>query len=222
MSLFDTGRCGVKICGITNEADAWMCIAAGADALGFNFYSGSKRFIDPCEALPWIDKLAGRIRRVAVVVNADLGLLKILRDSACFELIQFHGDEAPADCLEGGGEQWIRAVRAKDHSALLQGLEYSTSDLLLDAWSPLAFGGTGDLADWQMVADFVSNHPAKNFILAGGLTPVNVAAAIQTVRPSGVDVAGGVESSPRKKDPLLVNRFISAVQGCSRFSGVSP
>ena len=221
MSLFDAGRIGVKICGITNESDASMCIAAGADALGFNFYAGSKRFIEPTESLPWIRNLAGRVRRVAVVVNADEQLLKCLRDSGCFEFIQFHGDEKPSECLAGGGDAWIRAVRAKDHAALSQGLQYATPDLLLDAWSPLAFGGTGDLADWQMLADFISNQPERNFILAGGLTPANVAEAIQAVGPCGVDVAGGVESSPRKKDLVLVSRFIAAAVGSSPFSRVS-
>ena len=82
-------------------------------------------------------------------------------------------------------------------------------------------GGTGDLADWQMLADFISNQPGRNFILAGGLTPANVAEAIQAVGPCGVDVAGGVESSPRKKDPVLVSRFIAAAVGSSPFSRVS-
>ena len=215
MSLFDLGRVGVKICGITSESDACMCIDAGADALGFNFYAGSKRFIEPSESLPWIRGLEGRVKRVAVVVNADRPLLKCLRDSGCFEFIQFHGDENPAECIAEGGDGWIRAVRAKDYAALSQGLQYATRDLLLDAWSPLAFGGTGDLADWQMLADFISNQPERNFILAGGLSPANVADAIQSVSPCGVDVAGGVESSPRKKDPVLVARFISAVLGSS-------
>ena len=199
-----------------------MCIDAGATALGFNFYAGSKRFIDPCESLPWIKKLTGSVRRVAVVVNAEVDLLARLQDSGCFEFIQFHGDESPAECVAQGGENWIRAVRAKDHATLLAGLEYSTPALLLDAWSPLAFGGTGNQADWKMLAAFVSGHAARNCILAGGLTPDNVADAIRVVAPCGVDVAGGVESSPRKKDPLLVKRVISAVEGCPPLSGISP
>lgn len=194
-----------------------MCIDAGADALGFNFYSGSKRFIEPDESFDWIDGLSGSVERVAVVVNPTESLLQKLAGSGCFEFVQFHGDEKPAECAERWGGQWIRAVRAKDRAALNHGLEYATPNILLDAWSPFAFGGTGDLADWNMLASFIAANPDRQFILAGGLNPENVADAIRVVPASGVDVAGGVESSPRKKDSRLVRRFISAVGGGLQF-----
>lgn len=220
MRFFESGRIGVKICGITNEADAHLCIEAGAGALGFNFYSGSKRFIDPEESLDWIRALEGKLDRVAVVVNADPHLISKLRDSGCFEFIQFHGDETPEDCLASGVKDWIRAVRVKDAATLEAALGYSTPHLLLDAWSPLAYGGTGGVADWRMLKDFVSRNPARNFVLAGGLTPENVAEAIRTVGPAAVDVAGGVESSARKKDPHLVKAFLEAVTAASNFEGI--
>lgn len=210
MRLFESGRIGVKICGITNEADAHLCIEAGVGALGFNFYSGSKRFIDPEESLGWIRRLEGMTDRVAVVVNANPGLMTQLRDSGCFEFIQFHGDETPEHCLASGAKDWIRAVRVKDVAALDAARGYSTPHLLLDAWSPLAYGGTGGVADWQMLKDFVARNSSRHFVLAGGLTPENVAEAIRTVRPAAVDVAGGVEASARKKDPQLVRAFIDA------------
>jgi phosphoribosylanthranilate isomerase len=218
--FFESRRIGVKICGITNEADALLCIEAGVDALGFNFYSGSKRFIDLEESLDWIRSLEGKVDRVAVVVNADPHLLERLRDSGCFEFIQFHGDETPEHCLASGAKDWIRAVRVKDAAALNAALGYSTPHLLLDAWSPLAYGGTGGVADWRMLKDFVATNPTRNCVLAGGLTPDNVAEAIRIVEPAAVDVAGGVESSPRKKDPYLVRAFMDAATGAFNPGGI--
>jgi len=206
--LFDSARVGVKICGITSEDDASLCIEEGADALGFNFFPGSKRFIELGESIEWIRRLEGRVDRVAVVVNADEALLARLRGAGCFDLIQFHGEETPLDCESSGFRQWMRAVRAKDRETLAESLKYKTPHLLLDAWSPLAFGGTGQTADWEMIGDFSAIHSARQFVLAGGLTPGNVAEAIRVVVPAAVDVAGGVESSPRKKDRDLVRLFI--------------
>ncbi len=208
MRLFDSDRVGVKICGITNEADASMCIEEGADALGFNYFPGSKRYIDFEESVEWICRLEGRIDRVAVVVNADEALLAMLRESGCFDLIQYHGEETPLHCEASGFRQWMRAVRAKDRETLEEALKYKTPHLLLDAWSPLAFGGTGEKADWAMIRSFSSMHLSRQFVLAGGLNPENVADAIRVVVPAAVDVAGGVESGPRKKDRDLVRRFI--------------
>lgn len=222
MRLFDSGRVGVKICGITNAADAAMCIDAGAGALGFNFYIGSKRFIDPAKSFEWIRSLERSVDRVAVVVNADADLLSRLRDSGCFEFIQFHGDESPAECMACGAQDWIRAVRVKDTSSLDAVLDFSTPHLLLDAWSPAAYGGTGHVADWKMIRDFVSRNSARKFVLAGGLAPGNVSEAIRIVRPAAVDVAGGVESEPRRKDALLVKAFIKAAAGGSSLEGDSP
>jgi len=220
--LFDSGRVGVKICGITNEADAAMCIDAGAGALGFNFYSGSKRFIDPEQSFEWIRLLEKTVDRVAVVVNADADLLSRLRDSGCFEFIQFHGDESAAECMVCGAQDWIRAVRVKDTSALDAALDFATPHLLLDAWSPAAYGGTGHVADWKMLSEFVRRNSARKFVLAGGLTPRNVSEAIRIVRPSAVDVAGGVESEPRRKDAVLVKAFIYAAARGSYLEGDSP
>ena len=220
MRLFDSDRVGVKICGITNEADALLCIEEGADALGFNFFPGSKRFIELAESVEWIRGLQGRIDRVAVVVNADEALLARLRGAGCFELIQFHGEETPQDCESSGFRQWMRAVRAKDRETLEEALKYNTPHLLLDAWSPLAFGGTGEKADWAMIRSFSSTHPSRQFVLAGGLIPENVAEAIRVVVPAAVDVAGGVESGPRKKDRDLIRRFIQEARG-ALFSAAS-
>ena len=199
-----------------------MCIEAGVGALGFNFYPGSKRFIEPEKSLDWIRSLEKTVDRVAVLVNADADLLSRVRDSGCFEFIQFHGDELPTDCLNCGAKDWIRAVRVKDTSALDAALAFSTPYLLLDAWSAAAYGGTGHVADWNLLSDFVRRNSVRRFLLAGGLTPENVTEAIRAVRPAVVDVAGGVESEPRRKDAVLVKAFIKAAALGSQAAGDSP
>jgi len=211
MRLFgpDPGR--VKICGITCETDARLCIEAGSSALGFNFYPGSSRHVST-DALAWIHDLAGMADRVAVVVNAPPELLRTLVASGCFEMIQFHGDETPDQCAAPGAPVWMKAIRAKDRASLDNSNQFDTPHILIDAWSPGAYGGTGQTADWKMLADFATANPARKFVLAGGLAPHNVAEAIRSVRPAAVDVAGGVESSPGRKDPAKVRDFLQAAR----------
>jgi phosphoribosylanthranilate isomerase len=213
MNFLEPGRpVQVKICGITTEEDALMAIDAGADALGFNFFSGSKRYISFGENQAWIASLAGRAFRVAVVVNAAKDELDALRDSGCFEAVQFHGDETPELCADAGFPVWIRAVRVENEESLASALRYDTPHLLLDKWSAVAYGGTGRSVDWESAAEFVAAHPARRVILAGGLNPENVGQAIRTVRPHAVDTASGVESSPGRKDRLRVTNFIQAAR----------
>ena len=212
MRLFDVPAPRVKICGITSETDALMCAEAGADALGFNFYSGSKRYIDPSVSLGWIAKLEGAADRVAVVVNATPELVNLLWKSECFEMIQFHGDESPTQCAMSGVTSWMKAIRVRDDESLAEANRFTTPHILLDSWSPAAYGGTGKTADWKMIGAFVAEHPEHRFVLAGGLNPSNVAEAIRVVRPAAVDVAGGVEESPGKKDPAKVRAFLQAVR----------
>jgi phosphoribosylanthranilate isomerase len=211
MRLFGPEPGRVKICGITTEADARLCIEAGVSALGFNFYLGSSRHIS-IDALPWIRGLEGLVDRVAVVVNAPADLLQTLIASGCFEMIQFHGDETPDQCASAGAAVWMKAIRAKDRASLDDSRLFETPRILLDAWSPSAYGGTGQTADWKMLADFVAGNPSRQFVLAGGLNPGNVADAIRSVRPAAVDVAGGVESAPGRKDPAKVRDFLQAAR----------
>jgi phosphoribosylanthranilate isomerase len=208
MSFFVPGPLRVKICGITNPADAAMAVEAGADALGFNFFPGSKRFIPFAENRDWIAALKGRVDRVAVVVNASDGELKELRESGCFEAVQFHGDEPPADCAAAGFSRWMRAVRVKDEESAAQIAAYATPFVLIDAWSPAAYGGTGERLNWDLAREIVLAHRDRNLVLAGGLTPYNVRDAVRIARPFGVDVAGGVEIDPRHKDEYLTREFI--------------
>jgi phosphoribosylanthranilate isomerase len=202
----------IKICGITSPMDAEMAVAEGADALGFNFFSGSKRRIVFEENRQWIDSLSGRVFRVAVVVNAGMDELRALGESGCFEAVQFHGDETPEFCAKAGFPAWIRAVRVKSEESLQEALHYDTRHLLLDAWSESAYGGTGLRLDWEAMREFVVAQRARQVILAGGLGPENVSEAIRLVRPHAVDAASGVESGPGRKARNRVADFIRAAR----------
>jgi phosphoribosylanthranilate isomerase len=206
----------IKICGITAQEDALMAIDAGADALGFNFFRGSRRFISFEENRSWIAALGGKAFRVAVVVNATADELMTLRESGCFEAVQFHGNETPELCATIGFPVWIRAVRVQGEHSLAEALAFDTPHLLLDAWSNGFYGGTGRNIEWSSAAKFIAAQPSKNLILAGGLTPANVGEAIRAVRPHAVDAASGVESSPGRKDFRRVRDFVTAVR---EFSG---
>lgn len=201
----------VKICGVTNPGDAALAVAAGVDALGFNFFPGSRRFISLDENREWIAELGGRVERVAVVVNAAKDELARLRASGCFEAVQFHGDETPEFCAGAGFGRWIRAVRVKDADSLESALRYDTPFLLLDACAKGAYGGTGERLDWDLARDFILAHPDRRVILAGGLNPSNVRDAVRIVRPHGVDVASGVELDldPRRKNEYFAREFIA-------------
>jgi len=209
MSFLDSGGVSVKICGITNLADARICQSAGADALGFNFFPGSSRSIDPDASIPWIRDLGDAADRVAVVVNPTQELLEKIRAAGCFEFIQFHGDESPEACGRAGFSRWIKAIRVSGPDAVAGSLSFPTQNILFDGWTANAYGGTGQRLDWDIVRDFVASHPEKHFILAGGLNAQNVRQAIRIVRPKAVDVASGVELNPRSKDEYLVRQFLS-------------
>jgi phosphoribosylanthranilate isomerase len=202
----------IKICGITAQDDAAMAITAGADALGFNFFRGSRRFISLEENRSWIASLAGKAFRVAVVVDATVEELTALRESRCFEAVQFHGTETPELCATIGFPVWIRAVRVQGEHSLAEALQFNTPNLLLDAWSDSTYGGTGRIVDWTSAARFVAAQPSRRLILAGGLNPANVGDAIRAVRPHAVDVASGVENSPGRKDIHRIRDFVRAVR----------
>lgn len=213
--FFDHTPAAPKICGITTPEDALRCIESGAGALGFNFYPPSPRSIPAIGDLEWIKKLKTDYRDVAfvaVVVNPDENLLGSLRSAGCFDAIQFHGDESPEICVAGakGFARWIKALRIRSEEDLVPALAFGTPYLLLDAATAGTYGGSGHAIDWDLAAGFVTAHPEKRVILAGGLNPGNVADAVAKVRPHAVDVASGVESAPGSKDPTKVREFIAA------------
>jgi len=211
-ALFRPGRLRVKICGVTNPADAALAIEAGADAIGINLFPGSKRFVEIDAVRGWVAALP--VTRVAVVVNASRDELARIAAAGCFDAIQFHGDETPDFCAESA-LSWIRAVRVADPASLDEALEYATPHLLLDGHAASGYGGTGVAVDPVLAAAFVRDHAERRVILAGGLRAENVAAAARAVRPHAVDVASGVEQrgDARRKDAAKVRAFVAAARG---------
>jgi phosphoribosylanthranilate isomerase len=198
----------VKICGITNLADAQAAVAAGADALGFVFYDQSPRNISPQKAAAIIAQLPPFIQTVGLFVDEDDERVNWTADFCGLDLIQLHGDESPAYCLDIR-RRIVKAFRVKDAASLARIGGYAVAGLLLDAWSPTAPGGTGLTFDWPLAQQAAGVQP---IILAGGLTPENVAQAITIVKPYGVDVSSGVEAAPGKKDHEKLCAFISAAK----------
>ncbi len=195
----------------------------GAGALGFNFYPPSPRSIplgSSDSELDWVkdlSKLFPGIVRIAVVVNPEARLLQQLQKAGCFEAIQFHGDETPEfSAAEGAAfPHWIKALRIRTEEDLAIATQFQTPFLLLDAAVKGGYGGSGQTLDWTLAARFVASNPNLRVILAGGLNPTNVAAAVKQVRPHAVDVASGVESSPGHKDPVKMRAFFSALSATS-------
>jgi phosphoribosylanthranilate isomerase len=204
----------VKICGLTNEEDARAAVALGADALGFNLWPGSRRYIDLDRASSWIRGLPPFVTRVAVLVNFPLDEARRIAAHPAIDAVQFHGDEDEDYCAEfaAGGSPFIKAIRVRDAASLDHADGFSTPSILLDADAGAAYGGTGKKVDPLLAADAGKRFPGLQVVLAGGLNPENVAEAVRMARPYAVDVASGVESEPGKKDHGKMDRFISAVR----------
>ncbi len=198
----------VKICGITNLEDALMAVEAGADALGFVFFQGSSRYISPDEAADVIRRLPPFVQTVGLFVNEEAATVNLLADRCGLDVVQLHGDESPDYCAEIR-RRIIKAFRVKDSASLDTLPQYRVAACLLDTWSPAAYGGTGTTFNWDIAARAAAS---QRIILAGGLTPENVAAAIDAVSPYAVDVSSGVESAPGKKDAGLTRAFIDAAR----------
>jgi len=199
----------VKICGITNLADAQVAVEAGADALGFNFYEKSPRFVSIETAAEIARQIPPFILRVGVFVNASEEFVLRAISEAGLTMLQFHGDEPPEFCGQFGLMS-MKAFRIRDETSLAQIPSYATDAYLLDAFSADEFGGTGKKFNWDLAIE--AQKFGKPIFLAGGLTPENVADAVKTVRPFAVDVSSGVESTPGKKDHAKVKAFIEAVR----------
>ena len=174
-----TARVRVKICGVTNREDALAAIALGADALGFNLFPGSKRFIGIDREAAWMQALPPFVTRAAVLVNVPLDAARRIAARPEIDLVQFHGDEDAAYCAEFAqlGRPFVKALRLRDAASMETADGFSTPHVLLDAHAGAAFGGTGTPIDLALAAECVRRHPALRIILAGGLKPENVAAA---------------------------------------------
>ena len=219
-------RTFVKICGITHLADALLAAELGADALGLNFYEKSPRALDLAHDGKWLRQLPAGVRRVGVLVNAPFAFAERLMGENLVDAVQLHGDEDETFCLrlQAARIPFIKAIRVRDASTLLRPERFGTDHLLLDAYRPDAYGGTGHTLDWTLAASFVaeSRAAARRTILSGGLHPGNVAEAVRRVRPDAVDVASGVEGreGPRRKNGELLRAFIVGVRTAER--GTTP
>ncbi len=202
----------VKICGITNEADARAAVEAGADALGFVFHPASPRCADPEVVRRIIVQMPPFVLPVGVFVDEDAKKVRDLMDGCGLVLAQLHGEETASYC-EALGRPVLKAIRLRNRASFLAIAEYKgragVRGILLDAFSEQAYGGTGMTADWGLAAEAARTMPV---VLAGGLTTANVERAIQQVRPYGVDVSSGVEAGPGRKDHEKVRAFIRAVK----------
>ena len=205
----------IKICGITSAADAQAAIEAGANLLGFNFYAKSPRHIAEDQAAEIRARLPKRVKAVGIFVNRLPADVITLRSSVGLDAVQLHGDETPETVAEiAPVVQVIKAFRVEPEFPLATLDEYSQAfAFLFDAAHTGQYGGTGRTTDWDVARRASLKH---RIILAGGLKVENVAAAVRIVKPYGIDVASGVESSPGKKDQGLLREFIQEVRRAER------
>ncbi len=202
----------IKICGITNLEDALFAAENGADAVGFNFYKKSPRYIPPEKAAEIMTQLPPFIVPVALFVNEREEKIRNIQFTTGIKVIEFHGDESPEFC-ERFATRVIKAFQVKDKESLKQMAQYHVSAFLLDSYRDGLHGGTGETFDWHLAV------VAKTFgrvILAGGLTPDNVVEAVKLVQPYAVDVTSGVEKEKGIKDHAKLKKFITEVRRASR------
>ncbi|MGH9904841.1 MAG: phosphoribosylanthranilate isomerase [Pyrinomonadaceae bacterium] len=205
----------VKICGITNLEDALQAIDAGADALGFNFYRPSPRYIEPRAARSIIDRLPAEIPTVGVFVNEETPeTVERIATEAGIKELQLHGDESPDYCQALAQRSVIKVFRVSEDFLPEQTAAYEVQAVMLDAFDHQLRGGTGRTIDWSMARK--TRELAPKLFLAGGLSPENVAEAIKEVEPYGVDACSSLEISPGKKTPSRVTAFVKAVRATAR------
>ena len=208
----------IKICGLTHVVDALEAARAGADAIGLNFYPQSSRFIQLKRARQIVEALPAEIVNVGLFVNASAADVCRTFDQLALDLIQLHGDEPPTFLAELGDRPVLRAFRLGETG--LESIARYLGDcrhlacmprlVLVDAHVKGAYGGTGQVADWHALKQYPLDASVPPLVLAGGLTPENVAEAIRTVRPAAVDTASGVEAVGGRKSDVLIRKFVAA------------
>jgi phosphoribosylanthranilate isomerase len=207
----NSDRVYVKFCGIKNELDANAAIECGADALGFNLHPGSARFIQWQREKAWIRGLPAEISRVAVVVNPALDEVLQLLEMDVFDGLQLHGDESMEFCesLVKHRKPVLKALRLKNVELLQRLGDYPVFGFLIDSHREGAFGGTGERFEWTLLKGADLNKP---LVIAGGLTPENVTAAVRELSPYAVDVASGIENAEGCKDRKKMQDFVAAAR----------
>jgi phosphoribosylanthranilate isomerase len=200
----------IKVCGITNLADAVAAVELGADALGFNFYTRSPRYIEPSQAREIVGQMPTEILCVGVFVNEESATVKRVVAESGVAAAQLHGDESPSYCEELARLRIIKALRVRDDFTPESATAYHVEAILLDSFSPTKRGGTGRTFDWTLARG--TRELVPRLFLAGGLTPENVASAIKAVEPYAVDVCSGIESRPGQKDLDRMREFFAAAR----------
>lgn len=211
-SFLSPSPTSLKICGVTLASDARRLVELGVDALGANFWPQSKRYLEPARA-GFLRELAGKILRVGVFVNAGGELPLRLYEEGLIDVIQLHGDETPADArpFRDARIPFLKAIGVRGLGDLAAAHDFGARGILLDAHAPGVYGGTGQTIDWALARRFIEENAGLPLILAGGITPENVAAAIEAVRPAALDVASGAELRPGVKDFAKVEALLEAL-----------
>ena len=201
-------RVKVKICGITNVVDAIAAVDMGADILGFNFYEKSPRYVTVEEFTRIVDKLPTFIDIAGLFVNAEYDQIKKIAEEGYLNWIQVHGDESLEFCdsLRHLHGRTIKAIRVKSNADVKKALDYSTDAVLLDAYHPELYGGTGGTFDWNLIGNL-----NRRVFLAGGITPENAAKAIE-VGVYGIDICSGIEKKPGIKDHAKMKKFFDNIR----------
>ncbi|UCD70864.1 MAG: phosphoribosylanthranilate isomerase [Syntrophobacterales bacterium] len=199
----------IKICGITTMEDASFTAECGVDALGFIFYARSPRYVAPERAREIIESIPDGITNVGVFVNHDALEVKKIVEFCGLDLVQLHGDESPEYCRQFPASLLIKAFSPRREAHLRKLSSYPVRAILVDAYNPCRYGGTGKRSDWRLAAMVKQTHP---LILSGGLNGDNIRQAIEIVSPHAVDINSGVESCPGRKDPEKVSAIIDIVR----------
>ena len=202
----------IKICGITNVADAVATVDAGANAIGLMFFEPSPRRVTHATAAEIVRALPPFVAKVGVFVNPTEEEVRRAIEACGLDTLQFHGDETPEFCRRFGLKT-IKAFRIRDASSLAALPAYQDEAWLLDSYVAGQLGGTGARFNWDLAAEAV--RQSRMVLLAGGLNAENAAEAVRRVRPYGLDVSSGVESDPGRKDPVRVRAFIAAARGAT-------
>jgi phosphoribosylanthranilate isomerase len=217
----------IKICGVTRPEDAAALSEAGADAIGLNFFAGSRRFVDDRRAAEILTPLAPSVMKVGVFVNATAEEIRRKVERFNLDWVQLHGDEPAQFLAELQGLPVLRAIRWQAGSPIMPPPEPASlntaplpSALLIDAYSSSAYGGTGETVAWDKIPPLRRETGALPLVLAGGLRAENVAEAIRVGRPDAVDTASGVETSPGVKCPQRIAAFVAAAR--EAFALLSP
>ena len=201
---------GIKVCGFKDPHQVQLVLDLGADAIGINLWPQSKRHMPLEQAQDTLAEIATHHHFIAVLVNPDAALLEATIRSGLFRSLQLHGNESPdlvADLI-ARGQHIIKALPVRDAASLEQIAAYTCQDILLDAYNPTLYGGTGHTFPWDLARQATGLYPDKRIILSGGLTPENISTALTQTQPAAIDVASGVESSPGIKDLARVAQFI--------------